>query len=333
MLISDRWYAVLDSKEVPRGKPVGVRRLGESLVFWRDDKGEICVMLDRCPHRSSKLSIGRIVNGCIQCPFHGFEFATDGSCKLIPANGHAAKIPRVFQCNVYPTRESHGFVWIWHGKPRDEYPPIPWFTDLDGFEHATVRKEWDVDISRAVEGLLDVSHLPFVHPRTIGRDQRTLVNGPYTTLKDDVLRVWISNQPDEGLPAMKPSQLPPPEGEPTIEFRFPNLWQLRIADRFKAVNVIAPVDEGQCVIYLVSYLKLPLPKVLTRLAAKISNVFNRYVLSEDYPVINSQLPKVADLEIGERFIPADRPIAVYLQHRRNLVQATDDASVWRGKLT
>ena len=86
-------------------------------------------------------------------------------------------------------------------------------------------------------------------------------------------------------------------------------------------------------IYLASYLKLPLPKVLTRLAAKISNVFNRYVLSEDYPVIKSQLPKVADLEIGERFIPADRPIAVYLQHRRNLIQVTDSASVRPGKLT
>lgn len=119
MLISDRWYAVLDSKEVPRGKPVGVRRLGESLVFWRDDKGEICVMLDRCPHRSSKLSIGRIVNGCIQCPFHGFEFATDGSCKLIPANGRAAKIPRVFQCNVYWLMRE--VSWSSKGKPERAY--------------------------------------------------------------------------------------------------------------------------------------------------------------------------------------------------------------------
>jgi phenylpropionate dioxygenase-like ring-hydroxylating dioxygenase large terminal subunit len=74
MLIPDRWYAVLDSKEVRTGKPLGVRRFGESLVFWRDADGRIVVMKDRCPHRSSQLSLGRIIDGRIQCPFHGFEF-------------------------------------------------------------------------------------------------------------------------------------------------------------------------------------------------------------------------------------------------------------------
>ena len=74
-------------------------------------------------------------------------------------------------------------------------------------------------------------------------------------------------------------------------------------------------------IYLRSYLKLPLPSALTRLIAKLSNVFNRRVLAEDYPVIRSQTPKVTDLNIGERFIPADRPIAIYLQHRRDLIEA------------
>ncbi len=320
MLIPDRWYAVLESREVSKGKPLGVRRLGASLVFWRDHNGQLSVMTDRCPHRSSQLSLGRVVNGCIQCPFHGFEFAGDGTCQLVPANGRAAKIPKILQCEVYPSQEAYGFIWVWYGETREAYPPIPWFVDLEGFDCATIRKAWDVDLTRAVEGLLDVSHLPFVHSRTIGRDQLTLVNGPYTTLEDDILKVWVTNQPDEGLPAVKPSQLPPADSEPTIEFRFPNLWRLRISDRVRAVNVIAPVDEGQCVIYLQSYLKLPLPPVLTRLMARISNVFNRYVLSEDYPVIRSQTPKVADLDIGERYIPADRPIALYLQHRRDLIE-------------
>jgi hypothetical protein len=66
---------------------------------------------------------------------------------------------------------------------------------------------------------------------------------------------------------------------------------------------------------------------LVRLIAKFSNVFNRYILAEDYPVIRSQTLKVADLEIGERFIPADRPIAVYLQHRRNLINAARAAPI------
>jgi phenylpropionate dioxygenase-like ring-hydroxylating dioxygenase large terminal subunit len=323
MLIPNRWYAVLDSTQVRAGKPVGLRRLGQSLVFWRDADGHVVVMNDRCPHRSSQLSLGKVVNGHIQCPFHGFEFDRVGACQLVPANGRGARVPKAFQCDVYPSREAHGFIWVWYGRPCDIYPSLPWFPDLEAFAYATFWKAWDADLTRAVEGLLDVSHLPFIHPRTIGRGQRTLVNGPYTTLEDDTIRVWVSNQPDEGLPAAKPSQLPPREQPPGLEFRFPNLWQLRLADKNRIVNVIAPVDDGRCVIYVRTYLNLGVPTVLSQLIARATNVFNRYILSEDYAVIRSQSPKVSDLDIGERFIPADRPIAVYLQYRRDLIEAAN----------
>jgi phenylpropionate dioxygenase-like ring-hydroxylating dioxygenase large terminal subunit len=322
MLIPDCWYAVLGSKELTAGGPLAARRLGESLVFWRDDAGRACVMIDRCPHRSSRLSLGRIVNGHIQCPFHGFEFDESGTCRLIPANGRTAPVPRAFQCQVYPSREAHGFVWVWHGRARQEYPPLPWLSNLEGMEYHSTWKAWDADMTRAIEGLLDVSHLPFIHRHTIGRGNQTLVNGPYTTLDDDIIRVWISNQPDEGLPAARPSQIPAPEGSPSLEFRFPNLWQLFLEERSRIVNVIAPVADGECVIYVRTYLKTSLPAPLTRFLARASNLFNLYVLSEDYAVIRSQMPKVSDLEIGERFIPADRPIAVYLKHRRDLIETT-----------
>ena len=207
-----------------------------------------------------------------------------------------------------------------------EYPPLPWFPGLDAFEYGSIRADWDADLTRAVEGLLDVSHLPFVHRRTIGRGQRTLVNGPYTTLEDDVIRVWTSNQPDAGLPAIKPSQLPPPAGEPSLEFRFPNLWQLRLSDRARLISIIAPVEEGKCVFYVRSYFHLGVPPWLNRLLARINGPFNRYVLSEDYPVIRSQRPRVGDLDIGETFIPADRPIAIYLQRKRELIEAAQGAT-------
>jgi phenylpropionate dioxygenase-like ring-hydroxylating dioxygenase large terminal subunit len=53
-LIPNMWYAILDSSEVPMGKPVGFKRLGVELVFWRDSAGKVAVMHDRCPHRQSK---------------------------------------------------------------------------------------------------------------------------------------------------------------------------------------------------------------------------------------------------------------------------------------
>ncbi len=326
MLIPDRWYAVLESREIVQGKPLGVRRLGHDLVFWRDGEGRLVVFEDRCPHRSSQLSLGRIVGGRLQCPFHGFEFDKSGACQLIPANGQAARVPKVFQCHDYPATEAHGFAWLWYGRPRDEYPPVPWFDGLDGLNSATTSKEWDVDLTRAIEGLLDVSHLPFVHARTIGRGGRTLVNGPYTTLEDDTIRVWPSNQPDEGLPALRPTEVPPPDGPAMLEFRFPNIWILKIAKTFQIVNVIAPIEEGRCLIYLKTYLRIGGPAFLARLVGFVSNLYNRRILAEDYTMIRSQRPKVSSLEIGEHFIPADRPIAIYLQRRRDLIEAAAEPS-------
>ena len=255
------------------------------------------------------------------------------------ATGRASSFPRT--AGIPPSRRSsnapstlrkrrHGWVWVWYGQPRAEYPPVPWFPGLDGFAHATFWKAWDVDLTRAVEGLLDVSHLPFVHARTIGREQKTLVNGPYTTLEDDTIRVWVTNQPDDGLPAVKPSQLPQPEREHLLEFRFPNIWQIRLSNKFRIVNAIAPVADGQCTVYVRTYVDLGLPIAVGRLIASVNNVFNRYVLAEDYAVQRSQLPKVSDLDIGERFIPADRPIAMYLQRRRDLIEAAQVAGIQAG---
>ena len=78
------WYPVLQSEELPQGKPVGFMALGEPLVAWRDAKGKPCVVRDRCPHRSIKLSVGRVYDGNLQCILHGLRFDGEGRCVLIP---------------------------------------------------------------------------------------------------------------------------------------------------------------------------------------------------------------------------------------------------------
>ena len=107
-MIPNQWYAILDSKEVRSGKPVGVTRMGEKLVAWRDSKGQVTVMRDLCPHRGVALSAGELKGDCIMCPFHGFEYDTSGRCTLIPANGRSTPVPKAFQVQAYPTHEAHG---------------------------------------------------------------------------------------------------------------------------------------------------------------------------------------------------------------------------------
>lgn len=319
MYIPNTWYAIADSTEIKTGKPYALKRMGQSLVLWRDKQEKIVVMVDRCPHRSAKLSPGKIVDGNIQCAFHGFQYNRDGGCELIPANGRSGPRPKVFNCGAIPSAEAHGFIWMWNGEPQTEYPAIPFFDDLDGYVYSTFQTEWNAHYTRSLEGLLDVSHLPFVHANTIGRGNLTLVNGPYTTLEGNELRAWISNQPDVGLPALKPTQVPPPDRPADLWLNFPNIWRLQLGKQLSQVIAAAPIDDEHVQLYVRTYQRFVTLPVIGQLVAEVSNLFNRYVVSEDKRVIESQFPKISDLNIGERFIPGDRPIALYLQRRRELI--------------
>lgn len=51
------WYPVLASWEV-QSTPVGITRLGEQIVIWRNRDGQVQALEDRCPHRGARLSMG-----------------------------------------------------------------------------------------------------------------------------------------------------------------------------------------------------------------------------------------------------------------------------------
>jgi phenylpropionate dioxygenase-like ring-hydroxylating dioxygenase large terminal subunit len=89
-MIPNQWYAILESNEIKKGKLIRVTRMSEKMVAWRNSRGELSVMSDKCPHRGAALSVGKLIGDCIQCPFHGFEYDASGRCTLIPANGRSA---------------------------------------------------------------------------------------------------------------------------------------------------------------------------------------------------------------------------------------------------
>ncbi|MBN2471088.1 MAG: aromatic ring-hydroxylating dioxygenase subunit alpha [Anaerolineae bacterium] len=326
-MILSQWYAVLESNEVRAGKPVGVTRLGEPMVFWRDAAGRVACAVDRCPHRGAALSPGAVVNGHVQCAFHGFEFDSSGQCVLIPANGRNADVPRIFQVRAFPTREAHGFIWVWTGEPRPEgdYPPLRYFPDIDdSFSYGTYRARWHAHYSRAIENQLDVVHLPFIHRRTIGRGGKTLVNGPasFCDCTDGVLRVWVYNAQDEGQAPRKPGDFSAPPEEPyRLKFIYPNIWENRISDDLRVMIAFAPIDDENTLLYLRFYqrfMKVPgLRHAINWFGAQMNNI----VASEDRSIVETQRPYRTDLRMGEKLIPGDAPIIMYRRQREELIRA------------
>ena len=178
-MIKNQWYVVLTSRQLGKAL-VGATRLGEKLVFFRAANGEAICLADKCAHRGVALSIGETCDdNTIMCPFHGLRYDASGKCTVIPANGKAAAVPPNFKVRSYPTHEDHGFIWIWWGEGQPS-PSIPeFFDDIPrNALYATVIDPWDAHYSRVIENQIDCVHLPFVHHNTIGRGNKTVVNGP-----------------------------------------------------------------------------------------------------------------------------------------------------------
>lgn len=319
-MIRNQWYAVLDSKEIKKGRLVGALRFGENLVFWRDSNKNVHCIHSRCAHRGANLAIGKIINEHVQCPFHGLEYDSTGRCVFIPANGKSATVPENFKVKSYPAEDAYGFIWIWWGKDREKLPPIRFFEDLKkGFTYAQFDDHWTVHYSRAVENQLDVSHLPFVHHNTIGRGNRTVVNGPKTLLEDDILRFWTKNEKDIGQTPLKPQEFDVTKTQAMLEFIFPNLWQLRLGKSNRVSIAFVPIDENNTKIYLRFYHKIKIP-VFKQLVGTIANFFNKIVLRQDKRVVLTQRPIKTSYRMDENLFQADLPIIMYRKRREELLK-------------
>ena len=120
------WYPAIEAKKVGR-KPVGLKMLGEDLVFFQDKNGEVVALDDWCPHRGARLSFGVIeFPGTITCNYHGYTFDGTGQCLAGFIEGPDSKLAPKLRARSYPTAERHGIVFVWTG----ETDPVPLEDDL-----------------------------------------------------------------------------------------------------------------------------------------------------------------------------------------------------------
>ena len=321
-MIPNQWYVILESREVKSNKPVGLTRMGEKMVAWRDSKGTINVQSDVCPHRGAALHQGKIIHDRIACPFHGFEYDSSGECQYIPANGKNTTPPKILHAKTYQSVERHGYIFIWWGEEPATNPDLPIFEELENssFSHADYKERWNTHYSRAIENQLDVFHLPFPHRTTIGRGNRTIADGPIVKMVGNEMQIWVHNRTDDGSIVKKASELPEPQRPPFLHFQFPHLWQNHISEDMRITVYFTPIDDENTMMYTRYYqrfIKLP---ILGNFVAWLTSVFSIIILHQDKRVVEKQIPARSDLKMGEKLISADQPIILYRRTRDELQQ-------------
>jgi len=173
MFLMNAWYVAGWSAELAPGAMLARRYLDQPLVLFRTLEGRVAALEDRCCHRGVPLSIGHVAGGHIRCAYHGLEFDTQGACRHIPSQD---RIPAKAKVRAYPVHEQDAVIWIWMGAPeRADVATIPrhsfhtdpawaWRSD-----HFHLKGNWQL----LIDNLMDLSHLPYIHPHTIGGDPAT----------------------------------------------------------------------------------------------------------------------------------------------------------------
>ncbi len=158
--MQDHWVAVLLSSDL-KAKPQKIFWKGIPIVVFRSGQN-VNAIADRCPHRMAEFSKGRVVQGEIECPYHGWRFDGAGQCTSIP--GHLGETPR-YRIQSYKAIEQDGAIFISAGTP-DTLPYVHGFPTLK----AVVRRVHSTTHSTVVdvaENILDATHTHFTHKRLL----------------------------------------------------------------------------------------------------------------------------------------------------------------------
>ncbi|KAG6649761.1 protein TIC 55, chloroplastic isoform X2 [Carya illinoinensis] len=154
----------------------------------------------------AKLSEGQLIDGRLECLYHGWQFDGDGKCVKIPQLPAEAKIPRSACLRTYEVRDSQGVVWVWMSQ---KTPPnlnkLPWFENFarPGFQDTSTTHELPYDHSILLENLMDPAHIPISHDRTdwsAKREDAQPLGFEVTERTDRGFAGWWGKAKDKPLP-------------------------------------------------------------------------------------------------------------------------------------
>lgn len=155
--------------------PQQITVMGLDVVVWESLDKTWSVMTDACPHRLAPLSQGRVdpETGSIECPYHGWQFDSEGTLKKLPQLDEGKDISKITaKATYFPTHVAgdlilafiptsvHGEIFLQSTLPEEMFPTLK--EDMAQNKTYYVR---DLPYSQDVliENFMDPSHIPFAH--------------------------------------------------------------------------------------------------------------------------------------------------------------------------
>jgi phenylpropionate dioxygenase-like ring-hydroxylating dioxygenase large terminal subunit len=300
-LIERLWLPVARSEDVTHDRPTAGRLLDTDLVLVRTSAG-LVVADDQCPHRGAALSMGSLVDGELECAYHGWRFrGGDGRCTHVPSLPGGAP-PRT-SLVVHRAAERYGFVWGCLGEPVVDVPTVR------PLEHGSWQIAYGLphDLGcgyrQLTENFRDTSHFPFVHRGTMGPNVQREVPR-YEVARDEWTLQWtiptdLGGTAFGGNPDLAANQtLSYNTVVPAVAFvhtTFPDGGQ-RIT-----LQIVAPIaGDGERCRQFWAVAVDSIAAGHSGAALKDHFEYERRIFEEDWPIIESQKPREAPLDTGRQ---------------------------------
>jgi phenylpropionate dioxygenase-like ring-hydroxylating dioxygenase large terminal subunit len=342
MFLRNCWYVAGWSHHFPADKLIARTVIGDPIVLYRKQDGGVVALEDRCCHRLAPLSCGRLEGDDLRCMYHGLKFAPSGKCIEIPGQ---QTVPATAAVRAYPAVEQDCWVWLWMGDPaRADRALIPRALGHDDPDWIMRAGElaYEANYELINDNLLDLTHLSYVHAKTLGRNSMAWGNSkPRTTKLERGLRIqrWVVNNP-----------LAPYLGQPagattdswqSYDYMVPGMFLL--TSKFFAPGTaaacsmeppgpehepfwtsltsqpITPIGENQSIYYFSSCLSR---KLATEAQADAQIALFRNAFAEDNAMIEAQ-QRVINLTPEPRMLGtmADGPLNLFRQLMAGLIAA------------
>jgi len=293
--IVNEWFPVASVIDATPGSMLPFRLLEGRYVLLADTRGGVIVTADSCPHRGAQLSLGRFDGERLQCPYHGWEFSSDGWCVNRPAHP-SQPVPDGCSLHTFRVREAYGLWWVCLGDSPRNIPSFPLWDERVVEIPPIGPKTMNTSGPRVIENFLDIAHFPYVHTNYLGIASNSDVRD-YEVVHIDggvEARNVVFWQPNPGPRSTH-------GGDVMYGFRVDHpyaasLWK-RPSDEdggdkagFALMLVASPVNPVECRVWMLT------SSQDRSTDPDLFNAFNEVIFAQDVAVVESQEPKRLPLD-------------------------------------
>lgn len=163
------WLPVATETDLAANPVKRVRLLGEDLVLFRAETGDLGLVAERCPHRGASLGYGFPDGAGLRCPYHGWKFSPQGECLEQPNQmPPSAQLQARARTTSYPVRALGGLIFAYLGdSPAPALPRLDLFaleespTRFRDIGYAVIPCNW----LQIMENSFDPTHVEWLHGR------------------------------------------------------------------------------------------------------------------------------------------------------------------------